>query len=59
MQQAYKEVALQMLEADSNVMHYAWSAGPFPAQDAVNSLGSGGQLTALGEQNVNAPRGCR
>jgi len=55
-QQAFLEDAVAYLEAEPRIERYAWFSGRASNVAHVDLLGDTGQLTALGQAYVNAPR---
>ena len=55
-QQAFLEDAVAYLEAEPRIERYAWFSGRASNVPYVDLLGASGQLTALGQAYVNAPR---
>ena len=55
-QQAFLEDAVAYLEAEPRIERYAWFSGRATNVPHVDLLGSSGELTALGQAYVNAPK---
>ncbi|MGE0326069.1 MAG: glycoside hydrolase family protein [Polyangiaceae bacterium] len=57
-QRAFLVDAVTYLESDPRIERYAWFAGRADNVPHVDLLGTDGQLTALGQAYVDAPRAC-
>ena len=55
-QQAFLEDAVAYLEGEPRIERYAWFSGRATNVPHVDLLGASGELTALGEAYVNAPK---
>lgn len=55
-QQAFLEDAVAYLEAEPRIERYAWFSGRATNVAHVDLLGASGELTALGQAYVNAPK---